>query len=141
MERLCLNCGKVVHGRADKKFCGDPCRSMYNFAHNNSSTNIVRNINNILKKNRKILMELNPHGKVTIFKNELSERGFNFDYFTNTYETSEKKIYHYCYDMGYLEINDKKVLLVIKGNFPKYASTKKYAGQALQTAYLNDNEA
>ena len=29
-ERYCLDCGAVLHGRADKKFCNDQCRNNYN---------------------------------------------------------------------------------------------------------------
>lgn len=120
MEKICLNCGKIVVGRADKKFCDDQCRSTYNFDHNNENNNIVKKTNAILKKNRAILIELNPAGKITLPKSELTERGFNFDYFTSIYETAQNDCYFYCYEMGYLCISDRSVLLVIKDNYPKY---------------------
>ena len=31
-EKRCLECGDVIKGRADKKFCDDQCRSNYNMA-------------------------------------------------------------------------------------------------------------
>jgi len=44
-ERLCLDCGEAIRGRADKKFCNDQCRSNYNNQLNNDSHNLVRNTN------------------------------------------------------------------------------------------------
>lgn len=120
MEKLCLNCNKIVVGRSDKKFCDDQCRSAYNFDNNKESNNIVKKVNAILKKNRAILMELNPGGKTTVPKHELTERGFNFDYFTSIYQTSQNDCYFYCYEMGYLLISERSALLVIKDNYPKY---------------------
>ena len=63
MEKTCLDCGNVIHGRADKKFCNDLCRNNYNNQLNSNSYNLIRNINNILKRNRRIMEELNPSGK------------------------------------------------------------------------------
>ena len=30
MEKRCLECNDVLHGRSDKKFCSDACRNTYN---------------------------------------------------------------------------------------------------------------
>ena len=51
-------------------------------------------------------MELNPDGKVTIHKSKLVARGFNFNYFTNTYRTRSGTIYYFCYEQGYLPIEN-----------------------------------
>ena len=37
-------------GRADKKFCSDGCRNSHNNTLNKDSSNLVRNINNRLRK-------------------------------------------------------------------------------------------
>ena len=55
--KTCLACVKPLKGRIDKKFCDDYCRNNYNNlqkAKGNYSS-FVRNINNTLLKNRKIL--------------------------------------------------------------------------------------
>ena len=65
-KRKCIECGDSFHGRADKKFCSDQCRSAYNNRLNSDATNFVRNINNTLRKNRRILEELNPSGKTKV---------------------------------------------------------------------------
>ena len=56
-NKNCLECGEKITGRIDKKFCSDYCRNTYNNSVAKESKNLVRNINNRLKKNYKILSE------------------------------------------------------------------------------------
>jgi ribulose kinase len=76
--RNCLSCGKPVRGRVDKKFCDDYCRNAYNNAQKAPAYNFVRNINNQLAKNRRLLEEAIPAGeemgKTT--KEKLLAKGF-----------------------------------------------------------------
>ena len=55
----CLECGEKIIGRSDKKFCNDACRNSYNNKQNKDSSNLMRNINNKLRKNFRILSEQN----------------------------------------------------------------------------------
>jgi len=112
MERVCLDCGAPVIGRSDKKFCDDACRSNYNNKLYGEELAYLREVNAILKKNRKILETLNPNGKTKMKVKRLQSQGFNFDYFTNMYETSKGNIYHFCYEFGYLFLSSDEVLLV-----------------------------
>ena len=111
-EKVCLECGEKIKGRADKKFCSDQCRIGYNNKLNSDETNFVRNVNNILRKNRRILMELNPKGKSQTTRNKLNEKGFDFGYFTSTYTTKDGAFYKFCYEQGYLEIEKDRFLIV-----------------------------
>ncbi len=113
-EKTCLECNEPLKGRIDKKFCSDACRNSYNNKQNNESHNLVRKINRILAKNRKILVELNTKDKTTRFKTDLINQGFDFNYYTNTYTTKNGKIYFFCYEQGYLELDNNKFLLVKK---------------------------
>lgn len=113
-EKVCLECGEKIIGRADKKFCSDQCRISYNNKLNSDETNYVRNVNNILRKNRRVLMELNTTGKTRVAADKLKEKGFNFGYFTSTYTTKEGALYHFCYEQGYLEMDKNFYLLVVK---------------------------
>src|SRR4030067_415827 len=101
MGKECLDCGESLKGRADKKFCSDQCRNNYNNQLNSDSNNYIRNVNNILRKNRRILVELNPNDKIKVHKDKLSEKGFNFNYYTNTYTTQKGTVYYFCYEHGY----------------------------------------
>lgn len=111
-DKKCLECGEKVVGRIDKKFCSDYCRNSYNNKVNKESKNLIRNINNRLRKNYKILEELNKSGKTKIPRRKLFDRGFDFRLFTSTYTTKVGSLYFYVYDQGYLELENETYLLV-----------------------------
>jgi len=113
--KKCLACDKTIKGRADKKFCDDSCRNNYNNRMNCYSSPLVRDINNILRKNRRILEELlAPLEKkvLVIERQRLLERGFRFDYMTEHYHPDKKEHYCYCYEYGYRPLDQEKVLIV-----------------------------
>jgi hypothetical protein len=112
-KRKCHDCGEEFSGRSDKKFCSDMCRNAFNNKLNSDSTNFVRNINNTLRKNRRILFELNPNDKTKVTKKKLLEKGFNFNHFTSIYQTKKGSIYYFCYEHGYLPIENDYYFLVI----------------------------
>ena len=110
--KKCLECGDPVIGRDDKKFCEAQCRSAYNNRQNKEKNSFIRSINAILRRNRQILKELNPKGKSKATKQLLMEKGFRFSYFTNEYRTKAGKVYRFCYDQGYLELDNEYYALV-----------------------------
>ena len=111
---LCLACNKQVKGRTDKKFCDDYCRNNYNNQLKSAATNLVRNINNALGKNRRILESIIPTVEETFktTKEKLLQKGFQFKYFTNSYTNKKGDVYFFCYDYGYLPIGNDWYLLV-----------------------------
>ncbi len=115
-QRICPVCGDPIYGRIDKKFCSDQCRNTFNNQRKGYSTSYVREINTILRKNRKILIELNPRGKSKIHKNQLVKKGFDFDFFTNVYKTKTGNTYYFCYEQGYLILENNYLALVSRDN-------------------------
>lgn len=113
-EKKCLACGKPVKGRSDKKFCDDYCRSNYNNGQKASTTNLMRNINNALGKNRRILESLLTNGEQTAKanKDKLQDKGFNFKYHTHLYTAKNGNTYFYCYEYGYLPLENNWYLIV-----------------------------
>lgn len=113
-KRVCLNCGKPVQGRVDKKFCDDSCRNTFNNRQNSDSVNLIRNINQRLKKNRNILKAIIPHNEdiAKASRERLTRAGFNFRYFTHSYQNKKGNNYRYCYDYGYLELEPDWFLIV-----------------------------
>ena len=112
--RLCLNCDKPVKGRTDKKFCDDYCRNNYNNQLKSNTINLVRNINNALGKNRRILEDaFNPNDEtVKISECKLLQKGFQFKYITHTFTNQKGNVYCFCYDLGYLPLESDWYLLV-----------------------------
>jgi predicted nucleic acid-binding Zn ribbon protein len=113
-EKACLECGEKIKGRADKKFCSDQCRVAYNNKLNRDESNYMTNVVNLLRKNRRILMELNTTGKTRVSKESLVKKGFDFNYHTSQYKTKENAIYYYCFEQGYLPVENNWYLLVVK---------------------------
>ena len=109
----CLDCGVSFSGRSDKKFCSDQCRSAYNNRLNVDATNVMRNINNALRRNRRILNDLIDRKKEQVDREELAQRGFNFKYFTQSYSSKCGKTYHFWYDFG-IEFHDQETYKVVR---------------------------
>lgn len=117
MKKNCIECGDEMMGRSDKKFCSDQCRTGHNNKLNSDSNNFVRNINNILRKNRRILAQFNPRGKAKVHRDKLLEEGFKFSYFTNIYRPKNGNIYYFCYEYGYLKLDNGYLTLVIRQEY------------------------
>ncbi len=117
--KICFECGEPLKGRPDKKFCSDQCRVSFNNRLNSDETNYVRNVNNALRKNRRILASLNPAGKTRVPMSKLTELGFDLRYHTDLYKTKDGATYFYCYEHGYLPIEKGYVLLVVKAEYNK----------------------
>ena len=111
-DRKCLECNEKVLGRIDKKFCSDYSRNSYNNKVDKESKNLIRNTNNRLRKNYKILSELNISGKTKVTRRKLFDKGFDFIFFTSIYTTKTGNVYYYLYDQGYLGLENDYFLLI-----------------------------
>lgn len=115
-NRYCLDCGEKIRGRADKKFCNDQCRNNYNNRQNGDANAYVRSVTNVLRRNRRILEELIPpeEGKIRLSGKRLQDKGYNFTYHTHTYTTKAGATYVFCYEYGYLPLENDYYMLVKK---------------------------
>ena len=112
--KTCLECNEKIIGREDKKFCSDGCRNAYNNKINKDSTNFMRNVNNKLRKNYRILCELNAEGKTKTTKTKLASKGFDFEFFTNILHTKTGNTYYFVYDQGDMALESEYYILVKK---------------------------
>ena len=114
--KKCLFCNKLLRGRADKKFCDDACRNSYNNQQKAKTnySNYIRNINNTLLKNRRILEDILPANEETAkaSQDKLIQKGYIFKYHTHTYTNQKGNVYYYCYDYGYLPLENNWYLIV-----------------------------
>jgi hypothetical protein len=109
----CLTCSTELRGRVDKKFCDDQCRTTYN-NQQKAEPRLVKEITAALKKNRRIMEGLIPVeiGKIKVSQQKLLAKGFNFAYHTHTYTTKVGTNYIFCYEYGYLKIDNENFMLV-----------------------------
>src|SRR5688572_26626184 len=113
-KRTCPECGELIKGRIDKKFCSDLCRNSFNNKQNSDTSNYIRNVNNLLRKNRRILEDHLDGEKTTVSRQKLIDKGFSFTYFTNQVVTRNNHTYTFCYEYGYLPIEGKDLILIVK---------------------------
>ena len=114
LKKQCLACNKVLQGRTDKKFCNDYCRNIYNNQLKTVTSSIVRNINNTLIKNRRILEGLldKETEMIKTTKERLIQKGFQFKYITHSYINKKGNTYFFCYEYGYLPLENDWYLIV-----------------------------
>jgi len=74
----------------------------------------MRNVNNKLRKNYRILSALNVEGKSKTTRTKLLSKGFDFEFFTNILNTKTGNTYYFLYDQGYLALENDYFMLVKK---------------------------
>jgi hypothetical protein len=118
---FCPICGAKLQGRLDKRFCSNTCRARYFTNKSEERIPVTRNVDAILHKNWKILSEYHTSiGKRKFFVelSTLCSQGFHPEYYTTSAENSQKKMYFFVYDFGWMMFTDKEVM-VIKLDKPK----------------------
>ncbi len=114
--RICLECGKTLVGRKDKKFCDQDCRALYHNRNTTLGEEMIRHLNSVLRHNRRILRTLCPEGKSTVRREVLEQMGYKFKYYTDIYHSTKGGMYFLCYDFGFIAITEgaKQKALIIK---------------------------
>lgn len=127
--KTCMECGKNLLGRIDKKFCDDGCRNAFNNRKNAEVNTHVRRVNSVLRKNRVILQSLiPPEGKISVSEKTLKVLGFDFEHITSSLENKNGGVYRFCYEFGYMKISDGIYVLVRR----REANQKKASSRAVQ---------
>jgi hypothetical protein len=111
-----MNCSIEITGRLGKMFCSDSCRNRHNNKQNKDSTNLIRNVNNKLRKNHRILSELNFEDRIKVERKLLKKKGFDFDFFTSVFNSKTGKNYYFVYDQGYIEL-EEDIFMLMKRDF------------------------
>ena len=100
MNKSCLHCEKPLFGRLDKKFCDAGCRNAYNNTVKRPREQYIREINHIIRRNRRILKLLCPQGKAEVRKEVLDHMNYDYRYFSGIFRTN-LGTYYLCYDYGF----------------------------------------
>lgn len=114
VTRTCLTCEKPLKGRSDKKFCDDFCRNTFNNQLKAADNSYFREINNILRRNRRVLESLLPESEkiIRVSREQLLQKGFHFTYSTHQVQSAKGHRYLFCYDYGYLPVDEHWVQVV-----------------------------
>jgi hypothetical protein len=128
-EHRCGYCEKELFGRSDKKYCNDSCRNKANSSIRKrmkwDEPKHLYQIERDIRRNRRILAGTKAwEGEPKILtRGALLDQGFNFEFYTNILETKKGR-YYYCFEYGYLVLQDGKILVVM---------TDKYFSQTIHT--------
>lgn len=107
-KKSCEHCGKVLHGRLDKKFCDAYCRNAFNNKVKRINERFIMGTNSGLRKNRTILKTLSPVGKSTVRKEVMEAMDYDFNIFSSMYRSPKGLIYYLCYEYGFSPIIDAR---------------------------------
>lgn len=112
IQTACLDCGGKLVGRRDKKFCCDQCRSSYFNKMHAEHNHYMRKINNVLRKNRRILQDFFHRGMTRVGSGLLQHKGFSFDHFTQEVHLNGNIKHKCCYEYGYYKTEDDKIIIL-----------------------------
>jgi predicted nucleic acid-binding Zn ribbon protein len=108
MERHCPDCGILVSGRKDRKFCSDACRTNYHNLRHRDKLPLVRKVNTILLRNRNILEFFYKQGKLIITRDELEASGYILFWHTAKSNSSGIPKLSLVYDYSLEELADDR---------------------------------
>jgi len=111
-KRFCKACGQTLHGRRDQKFCSDHCRNAYNNQQYAAQMASLKKINSILRSNQQILSRLSKGKRKPIALMELLKSGFQMAYHTHTKQAKNGETIYFCYDYGYLRLDEQMVQII-----------------------------
>ncbi|MEM9895310.1 MAG: hypothetical protein AAF789_02975 [Bacteroidota bacterium] len=116
----CLNCGKQLTGRRDKKFCDTQCRADYHNRNKSYGELYISSSQSVTRHNRRILKTLCPEGKATVRKEVLDRMGYDYRFFSGLYKAKSSGLYYLVYDYAFSPIFErdiKKVLIVQRQDY------------------------
>ncbi len=116
MKQKCKMCDKILHGRSDKIFCSVGCKNQYHKHLRHATKQSAFQIDEYLKRNHAILLELIGKNKtqIKVYRNLLEQKKFRFKYHTHFHTNSKNKIFYYIYDLAWMEFSDDEILIVKK---------------------------
>jgi hypothetical protein len=114
LYKKCLNCGKKLTGRTDKKYCDPQCKSSHQYKRAKEQPERFYNkVDNQLRLNRKLLKEYNKAGKTVIRSEVLLGEGFDPKFFTHYWKNQKGDVYLFIYEYGFLKKKEHNIVKFI----------------------------
>jgi len=112
-HRKCKICSTLFQGRKDKLFCSVRCKNYYHTNLRKVTNAVSTSIDSFLHRNRSILLEILGKNKVQIKvpRSVLEQKKFRFKYHTHHHINSKGKMYHYVYDISWMQFSDDQILI------------------------------
>lgn len=115
------------------------CRNAYHNRMYGGRNTIIRNTNNILKRNRIILMNLWETQKRELDPADLEALGFDFRFFTQE-RSDPRGCWRFCYEFAYTINGQDKIQLMQKPNLVGHSNRHVLAAENAGT-YLKNSAA
>ena len=103
----CLECGRPVYGRTDKKFCSIDCKNKYNYKEIKASNLFRGRVIRYLNSNYRILTELLKKNMTSMSLADLEALGFRRDVFTYSTISKERHEEKRCFDIRYCQTSKR----------------------------------
>lgn len=110
-HRTCLECGREVYGRTDKKFCSDGCKNRFHNRRHNEEKKIIERTLNALYRNHEYLGNLLRTGINAIDIDIAKLSGFEPEIITGWRKTRSKHSECRCFDIKYC-LTERKIFRI-----------------------------
>ncbi len=115
MKNHCAVCAMSFYGRPDKKFCSPACKNAFHASTLNQLNALYRETESILRKNHKILQNLQLGSKTELVERAYFTRsGFKFDHCTGIFTNAKGEQFFLLYNFAWREMENDSVLVVKK---------------------------
>src|ERR1700756_1575753 len=107
LQATCLNCGKILFGRSDKRYCDDICRARATRLRNKlgSETEIKeahKAVLNAIKRNYRLLKNAMAGREEWIVDfSVLYFQGFDANFYTSTMLVNDSQLRYFCFEIGW----------------------------------------
>lgn len=121
-HRTCLECGREVYGRTDKKFCNDSCRNKFHNRRHNEEKKIIERTLNALYRNHEYLGNLLKAGINAIDIDIAKLSGFEPEIITGWRKTRSKHSECRCFDIKYC-LTERKIFRIQRMDTLHYSAS------------------
>ena len=102
LHQTCLQCGRELYGRPDKKFCGEQCKNRYHTFRHSETLKMRRRVVAALDSNYKILDSLLSRGESSADLPTLEAAGFK-PAFVSGHRKLRGHDEYSCYEIRYFQ--------------------------------------